>query len=119
MRENARDYSNRRISVNPIFRSGAQPYSGDELRKLNENAGDALLSFLLLRWTGLRGSDRLLAKAALHSVSEHVGSPENQENSCDSAEKQSLPRQLLNEHEYGNGSYPEQVHHAGYKQERH
>lgn len=36
---------------------GAEPFNGDELAKLRENAGDDLLAFLLLRWTGLRGSD--------------------------------------------------------------
>jgi len=33
------------------------PYSGDELSKLRAHAADDLLAFLLLRWTGLRGSD--------------------------------------------------------------
>jgi len=50
---------------------------------------------------------------------ENVRPPENQEDSRDAAEKQSLTPQLLNEHEHGNRGYPEQVHHAGYKQERH
>jgi integrase/recombinase XerD len=36
---------------------GAQPYDGEELRKLRIHAGDDLLTFLLLRHTGLRGSD--------------------------------------------------------------
>jgi integrase len=37
--------------------NGAQPFNGNELNKLRTNAGDDLLIFLLLRWTGLRGSD--------------------------------------------------------------
>lgn len=37
--------------------SGAQPFDGDELSKLRRHAGSDLLIFLLLRWTGLRGSD--------------------------------------------------------------
>jgi integrase len=36
---------------------GAEPYSGEELTKLRDYAADDLLSFLLLRWTGFRGSD--------------------------------------------------------------
>ena len=36
---------------------GAQPFSGSELSKLREHAGEDLLALLLLRWTGLRGSD--------------------------------------------------------------
>jgi site-specific recombinase XerD len=36
---------------------GAEPFSSLELLKLRENAGEDLLSFLLLRWTGFRGSD--------------------------------------------------------------
>jgi len=37
--------------------SGAQPFKPAELVKLREAAGRDLLAFLLLRWTGLRGSD--------------------------------------------------------------
>ena len=36
---------------------GAQPFKTDELSKLREAAGLDLLAFLVLRWTGLRGSD--------------------------------------------------------------
>jgi integrase len=36
---------------------GAQPFKVAELAKLREAAGRELLAFLLLRWTGLRGSD--------------------------------------------------------------
>jgi integrase len=36
---------------------GAQPFKAAELAKLREAAGADLLAFLLLRWTGLRGSD--------------------------------------------------------------
>jgi len=36
---------------------GAQPFNGNELNKLRTSAGDDILIFLLLRWTGLRGSD--------------------------------------------------------------
>jgi integrase len=36
---------------------GAQPFKAAELKKLREAAGADLLAFLLLRWTGLRGSD--------------------------------------------------------------
>ena len=36
---------------------GAQPFKAEELAKLRQAAGTDLLAFLLLRWTGLRGSD--------------------------------------------------------------
>jgi integrase len=36
---------------------GAQPFKAAELTKLREAAGRDLLAFLLLRWTGMRGSD--------------------------------------------------------------
>jgi integrase len=37
--------------------NGAQPFNGNELTRLRAIAGDDLLIFLVLRWTGLRGSD--------------------------------------------------------------
>lgn len=37
--------------------SGAEPFNGDELNRLRASAGADLLIFLLLRWTGFRGSD--------------------------------------------------------------
>jgi integrase len=36
---------------------GAQPFNAAQLAKLRQSAGTDLLAFLLLRWTGLRGSD--------------------------------------------------------------
>jgi integrase len=36
---------------------GAEPFTARDLSRLREHAGDDLLTFLLLRWTGLRGSD--------------------------------------------------------------
>ncbi len=36
---------------------GAQPFNAAQLAKLRQSAGADLLAFLLLRWTGLRGSD--------------------------------------------------------------
>jgi len=36
---------------------GAEPFKADELSRLREHAGDDLLTFLLLRHTGLRGGD--------------------------------------------------------------
>jgi integrase len=36
---------------------GAEPFTARDLSQLREHAGEDLLSFLLLRWTGLRGSD--------------------------------------------------------------
>ena len=36
---------------------GSQPFSGEQLTKLRVEAKEDLLAFLLLRWTGLRGSD--------------------------------------------------------------
>lgn len=36
---------------------GAQPFKATELAKLRSAAGPDILAFLLLRWTGLRGSD--------------------------------------------------------------
>lgn len=36
---------------------GAQPYTGAQLTKLREAASTDMLAFLLLRWTGMRGSD--------------------------------------------------------------
>jgi integrase len=38
-------------------KNGAEPFTADELGRLREHAGDDLLAFLLLRWTGLRGGD--------------------------------------------------------------
>jgi integrase len=37
--------------------NGAQPFRGDQLFKLRHATGEDLLAYLLLRWTGLRGSD--------------------------------------------------------------
>jgi integrase len=37
--------------------TGAQPFSATDLSKLREYAAEDLLPFLLLRWTGFRGSD--------------------------------------------------------------
>lgn len=36
---------------------GAQPFSGEQLTKLRHSAEPDLLAYLLLRWTGFRGSD--------------------------------------------------------------
>ncbi len=36
---------------------GAQPFRAEDLVKLRQSAGADLLAFLLLRWTGMRGSD--------------------------------------------------------------
>jgi integrase len=36
---------------------GAEPFSGNELARLRDQATADMLAFLLLRWTGLRGSD--------------------------------------------------------------
>ena len=36
---------------------GAEPFTADDLSRLREHATDDLPAFLLLRWTGLRGSD--------------------------------------------------------------
>jgi integrase len=36
---------------------GAQPFSASQLQKLKQAAGPDLFIFLLLRWTGMRGSD--------------------------------------------------------------
>ena len=36
---------------------GAHPFSADELTRMQAHAGYDLLAFMLLRWTGLRGSD--------------------------------------------------------------
>jgi integrase len=40
---------------NPL--RGAEPFTGEQLEKLRRYADADLLAFLLLRWTGLRGSD--------------------------------------------------------------
>ncbi len=37
--------------------NGAQPFRGEQLTKLRQAANEDLLTYLLLRWTGLRGSD--------------------------------------------------------------
>lgn len=37
--------------------NGAQPFRGEQLTKLRQAAGEDMLAYLLLRWTGLRGSD--------------------------------------------------------------
>lgn len=44
-----------RPGANP--ENGAEPFTAEELAKLRTHAGDDLLAFLVLRWTGLRGSD--------------------------------------------------------------
>jgi integrase len=36
---------------------GAEPFTAQDLLRLREHSGDDLMTFLLLRWTGLRGSD--------------------------------------------------------------
>lgn len=36
---------------------GAEPFTSKDLSRLRDHAGDDLLAFLLLRWTGLRGGD--------------------------------------------------------------
>ena len=36
---------------------GAEPFTAEELKKLREHAGPDYLNFVVLRWTGLRGSD--------------------------------------------------------------
>ena len=48
-----------------------------------------------------------------------VCSPGNQKDAGDATDQQTLPPQLLNEHQHGNGSYPQQVHYASDEQERH
>jgi site-specific recombinase XerD len=40
-------------------RNGARPFTAHELGKLRTVAGEDLFTFLLLRWTGLRGSDAI------------------------------------------------------------
>ena len=58
------------MSLNPIHleneskpgknpRNGARPFTAQELGKLRKVAGEDLFTFLLLRWTGLRGSDAI------------------------------------------------------------
>jgi integrase len=36
---------------------GAQPFSAQDVTRMQKHANQDLLSFILLRWTGLRGSD--------------------------------------------------------------
>jgi integrase/recombinase XerC len=38
-------------------KNGARPFTAQEIADLREHAGQDLFTFLLLRWTGLRGSD--------------------------------------------------------------
>ena len=38
-------------------KNGARPFTADELKKLRQAAGEDLFTFIILRWTGLRGSD--------------------------------------------------------------
>jgi integrase/recombinase XerC len=38
-------------------KNGARPFTAQEIESLREHAGQDLFTFLLLRWTGLRGSD--------------------------------------------------------------
>jgi integrase len=40
-----------------VSEHGAQPFKAAELKKLRDASDEDLLAFLLLRWTGLRGSD--------------------------------------------------------------
>jgi integrase len=44
-----------RPGENPV--NGAEPFTANDLLRLREHVADDLLIFLLLRWTGLRGSD--------------------------------------------------------------
>ena len=55
-----------RIAKNPVQlegrpgenpEGGAEPFSPEEIMLLRQHAGPDLLSFLVLRWTGFRGSD--------------------------------------------------------------
>jgi integrase/recombinase XerD len=57
---------NEMVSKNPVRmegrpgdnpEAGAQPFDGEALGKLRKFAGTDMLALLLLRWTGLRGSD--------------------------------------------------------------
>lgn len=41
---------------------GAEPFKADELARLRKHVASDLLAFLLLRWTGLRGSDAVNLK---------------------------------------------------------
>jgi integrase/recombinase XerD len=54
------------VSANPVRmegrpgdnpRGGAEPFTANELENFRKNAANDLLPLLLLRWTGLRGSD--------------------------------------------------------------
>ena len=46
---------------------GAQPFSGEELKMMRQHTGEDLLTFLLLRHTGFRGSDAVqLTWAVVH-----------------------------------------------------
>jgi integrase len=40
-------------------KNGARPFNAEELTRLRESAGEDMFMVLLLRWTGLRGSDAL------------------------------------------------------------
>jgi integrase len=40
-------------------KNGARPFNAEELTSLRESAGEDMFMVLLLRWTGLRGSDAL------------------------------------------------------------
>ena len=52
---------------------GAEPFSADELLLLRKHADSDLLAFLLLRWTGLRGSDAVkLTWAEVHLSSKEI-----------------------------------------------
>jgi integrase len=54
-----------RPGENPV--GGAEPFSADDLAVLRKHADPDLLAFLLLRWTGLRGSDAVkLTWAEVH-----------------------------------------------------
>ena len=57
---------NEMIAKNPVRmegrpgenpQQGAEPFTAEDLSRLRGHGGDDLLAFLLLRWTGLRGSD--------------------------------------------------------------
>jgi integrase len=59
-------FENEMITKNPVRmegtpgdnpENGAEPFTAYELSRLREHASDDLLIFLLLRWTGFRGSD--------------------------------------------------------------
>jgi integrase len=72
-------------------KNGTRPFNAEELTSLRESAGEDMFIVLLLRWTGLRGSDAL----GLRWENVHFGN-ERRDRSHDAAASQARHHPALN-----------------------